>query len=56
MQSLVPNEREFIIDMGDGIILKPKKPFPETKLDDVSKSVRINQTRLSNVKNLEIIS
>ena len=27
--------QEFIIDMGDGILLKPKKPFPETKLDDV---------------------
>ncbi len=22
--------------MGDGIILKPKKPFAETKLDDVA--------------------
>jgi bifunctional DNA-binding transcriptional regulator/antitoxin component of YhaV-PrlF toxin-antitoxin module len=30
-------KQEFIIiDMGDGIILKPKKPFPETKLDDVA--------------------
>ncbi|MEH2000719.1 MAG: AbrB/MazE/SpoVT family DNA-binding domain-containing protein [Nostoc sp.] len=29
--------QEFIIiDMGDGILLKPKKPFPETKLDDVA--------------------
>jgi AbrB family looped-hinge helix DNA binding protein len=24
------------IDMGDGILLKPKKPFPETTLDDVA--------------------
>jgi AbrB family looped-hinge helix DNA binding protein len=23
------------IDMGDGILLKPKKPFPETTLDQV---------------------
>lgn len=23
------------IDMGDGILLKPKKPFPETTLDNV---------------------
>lgn len=23
------------IDMGDGIVLKPKKPFPETTLDQV---------------------
>ncbi|MBX9254475.1 AbrB/MazE/SpoVT family DNA-binding domain-containing protein [Desmonostoc muscorum CCALA 125] len=28
--------QEFIIDMGDGIILKPKKLFTETKLDDVA--------------------
>ncbi|AFZ25150.1 transcriptional regulator, AbrB family [Cylindrospermum stagnale PCC 7417] len=29
--------QEFvIIDMGDGILLKPKNPFPETKLDDVA--------------------
>ncbi|MEH1917476.1 AbrB/MazE/SpoVT family DNA-binding domain-containing protein [Nostoc sp.] len=29
--------QEFIIiDMGDGILLKPKKLFPETKLDDVA--------------------
>ncbi len=24
------------IDMGDGILLKPKKPFVETKLEDVA--------------------
>ncbi|MFB2920448.1 AbrB/MazE/SpoVT family DNA-binding domain-containing protein [Aerosakkonema funiforme] len=24
------------IDMGDGIILKPKKPFPETTLENVA--------------------
>ena len=24
------------IDMGDGILLKPKKPFMETKLEDVA--------------------
>lgn len=24
------------IDMGDGILLKPKKPFPETSLKDVA--------------------
>ena len=24
------------IDMGDGILLKPKKPFAETKLEDVA--------------------
>ncbi|MEH1789221.1 AbrB/MazE/SpoVT family DNA-binding domain-containing protein [Nostoc sp.] len=29
--------QEFIIiDMGDGILLKPKKLLPETKLDDVA--------------------
>lgn len=29
--------QEFIIiDMGDGILLKPKNPFTETKLDDVA--------------------
>ncbi|MBW4478741.1 MAG: AbrB/MazE/SpoVT family DNA-binding domain-containing protein [Tolypothrix brevis GSE-NOS-MK-07-07A] len=28
------------IDMGDGILLKPKKPFPETKLDDVAGSLK----------------
>jgi len=29
--------QEFIIiDMGDGILLKPKNPFSETKLDDVA--------------------
>lgn len=32
MQSSLQNEREFIIDMGDGILLKHKKLFPETKL------------------------
>lgn len=37
MQSSLANERELIIiDMGDIIILKPKKLFPETKLDDVA--------------------
>jgi AbrB family looped-hinge helix DNA binding protein len=29
--------QEFVaIDVGDGILLKPKKPFPETKLEDVA--------------------
>ncbi|MDD1428276.1 AbrB/MazE/SpoVT family DNA-binding domain-containing protein [Dolichospermum sp. ST_sed9] len=29
--------QEFIIiDMGNGILLKPKKPFPLTKLEDVA--------------------
>lgn len=28
--------QEFIIDMGDGILLKPNKPFTESKLDDVA--------------------
>lgn len=29
--------QEFIvIDMGSGILLKPKKPFPETTLEDVA--------------------
>ncbi len=29
--------QEFIIiDMGDGTLLKPKKLFPKTKLDDVA--------------------
>lgn len=36
MQSSLPNEQDFIIDMGDKILLKPKKLFPETKLDDVA--------------------
>lgn len=37
MQSSLANEREIIIiDMGDGIILKPKKLFPVTKFDDVA--------------------
>lgn len=26
----------IIINLGDGILLKPKKTFPETKLDDVA--------------------
>lgn len=26
----------IIITMGDGILLKPKKSFPETKLDEVA--------------------
>lgn len=30
-------DRELIaINMGDGILLKPKKPFAETTLDDVA--------------------
>ncbi|OKH24218.1 AbrB family transcriptional regulator [Hydrococcus rivularis NIES-593] len=28
------------IDMGDGILLKPKKPFPETTLNDVAGCLR----------------
>lgn len=29
--------QEFVaIDTGDGILLKPRKPFPETKLEDVA--------------------
>ncbi|MEH2371369.1 hypothetical protein [Nostoc sp.] len=36
MQSSLANKQEFIIiDMGDKILLKPKKPFPETKLDNL---------------------
>jgi AbrB family looped-hinge helix DNA binding protein len=31
------NGQEFlIIEMDDGIFLKPKKPFPETKIEDVA--------------------
>lgn len=26
----------IVIDVGDGILLKPKKPFPETTLDQVA--------------------
>ncbi|WP_442944552.1 hypothetical protein [Nostoc sp.] len=37
MQSSLPKEQEFItIDMRNRIVLKPKKLFPETKLDDVA--------------------
>lgn len=25
-----------VVDVGDGILLKPKKPFPETTLDEVA--------------------
>jgi AbrB family looped-hinge helix DNA binding protein len=28
------------IDVGDGILLKPKKPFPETTLDQVAGSLK----------------
>lgn len=35
------SSQEFIIiDMGDGILLKPKKIFPKTKLDDVAGCLR----------------
>ncbi|QFS47154.1 Bifunctional DNA-binding transcriptional regulator of stationary [Nostoc sphaeroides CCNUC1] len=36
MQSSLPNKQDFIIDMGDGILLKPKKAFVVTQLDDVA--------------------
>lgn len=37
--------QEFIaIDMGNGILLKPKKPFPETTLDDVAGCLKYQGT------------
>lgn len=36
--------QEFIIiNVGDGILLKPKKLFPETKLDDVAGCLNYQQ-------------
>ena len=35
------------IDMGDGILLKPKKPFPETTLDHVLGCLKYRGTPLS---------
>ncbi|MBW4534829.1 MAG: AbrB/MazE/SpoVT family DNA-binding domain-containing protein [Pleurocapsa minor HA4230-MV1] len=32
------------IDMGDGILLKPKKPFPETTLDEVAGCLKYQGT------------
>jgi AbrB family looped-hinge helix DNA binding protein len=32
------------IDMGDGILLKPKKPFPETTLDQVAGCLKYQGT------------
>lgn len=32
------------IDMGDGILLKPKKPFPETTLDRVAGCLKYRGT------------
>ncbi|BAU63275.1 hypothetical protein STA3757_06350 [Stanieria sp. NIES-3757] len=32
------------IDMGDGILLKPKKPFPETTLDRVAGCLKYQGT------------
>ncbi|MBL7003392.1 MAG: AbrB/MazE/SpoVT family DNA-binding domain-containing protein [Gammaproteobacteria bacterium] len=26
----------IVVDVGDGILLKPKTPFPETNIDDVA--------------------
>jgi len=31
-----PGQELVAVDMGDGILLKPKKPFPETTLDQVA--------------------
>jgi AbrB family looped-hinge helix DNA binding protein len=35
------------IDMGDGILLKPKKPFPETTLDRVAGCLKYQGTSKS---------
>jgi AbrB family looped-hinge helix DNA binding protein len=32
------------IEMGDGILLKPRKPFPETTLDEVAGCLKYNGT------------
>lgn len=31
-----PGQKLFLVDTGDGILLKPKKPFAETTLSDVA--------------------
>jgi AbrB family looped-hinge helix DNA binding protein len=31
-----PGQELFLVDTGDGILLKPKKPFAETTLSDVA--------------------
>ncbi|HEY9851507.1 MAG TPA: AbrB/MazE/SpoVT family DNA-binding domain-containing protein [Leptolyngbyaceae cyanobacterium] len=40
------------IDMGDGILLKPKKPFVETKLEDVGGCLKY-QGKPKNMDDLE---
>ena len=34
----------IVIDMGDGILLKPKKPFAETTLDEVAGCLKYQGT------------
>ncbi len=31
-----PGQELVVIDTGDGVLLKPKTPFQETKIDDVA--------------------
>ena len=31
-----PGQELFVIDTGDGVLLKPGKPFQETSIDDVA--------------------
>ena len=32
--------QELVVDLGDGILLKPKAPFPETTIDKVASCLR----------------
>lgn len=32
----------IVVDLGDGILLKPKTPFPVTNIDDVASCLKFN--------------
>lgn len=35
-----PGQELIVIDTGDGVLLKPKKPFQETSIEDVASSLQ----------------
>ncbi len=35
-----PGQELLVIDLGDGVLLKPKAPFSETTLDDVASCLK----------------
>ena len=42
-----------VVDLGDGILLKPKAPFPETTIDNVASCLR-DKAKTKSLRDMEI--